>query len=388
MTAMKFLPFVWLNLWRRPLRTTLALLSLVAAFALLGLLEAMDSMFTVGLSHLGGDRLFVQSRVSAVNPLPVSLAPRLDAIPGVKAVVGFQRLRAYYQDPKKVSSVYPVEPARWKQAMPEWILPEAQYRAWLATKTGIVVGRRLAERHGWKIGDKVALTIERFPRKGGSRSWEFDVVGIFHSEDPGWDQYNGRGYVRYDYFDQERQFGQGHVGVYLVQLNDPAWGDAIGREIDDSTANSAHETRTESESAADLQKFRALGNVSLVARGIIVATFFAILMAVGSVVAQAFRERLPELGTLKALGFSDRAVGALVLAESLMLCLMGGVLGLALSAPAMELLARAAPMLPVAPIGAQVWLQGLAAVLVLGLAVGLPSWLRARRLTITEALAA
>jgi putative ABC transport system permease protein len=384
----KFLPLVWSNLWRLPLRTALALLSLVAAFALLGLAQALDAMFTLGYSQMGESRLYVQSRVSFVNPLPVALAPRLDAIAGVKAVMGFQRLRSYHQDPKNVFGVIPVEPQRWKRALAEWQLPEEQYRAWLTTKTGIIVGRRLAERYGWKVGDKVPITIERFPRKNGSRSWEFDIVGIFHSDSAVWDQQNARVYVRYDHFDEERLFGQGYAGAYLLQLDDPARAEAIAREIDAMTANSSYETKTRTETADGVERLRALGNVSLLARGIIAAVFFAILLGVGSVMAQAFRERVPELGTLKALGFSDRTVGWLVLGESMLLCVLGGVCGLALSAPAMELLARAAPMLPVAPIGVRVWLPGLLAMLLLGLAVGLPSWLQARRLSIAQALAA
>ena len=384
---MKYFPLLWATLWRRKARTIFTLLALTAAFMLLGLLQAAQSLFSGGSLNLNAPILIVQSRVSFTSPLPMRLLPQLEAIPEVESVSHSQFFGGVYKDPKNFFPQFAVNPERWHRTFLECKLPDAQYQAWTGTRTGAIAGRQLADRYGWKIGDRIPLTSQIFQLKNGDRAWTFDLVGIFDDVTQDSCARKGNMYIRYDYFDEGRLFGQGGAGIYVLRIRDPNQAEAVERKVDAMFENSPDETKTQSEKDFSLNFLRQVGNLGLILNLIVGAVFFSILLISGNTMSQAVRERIPELAVLKTIGFSNRAVLSLVLAESYLMCTIGAVAGMLLALGLMAVLAHMPISMPPLQADSQVWLFAAAAVAVLGLLVGIvPAW-KARTLSIIEALA-
>lgn len=379
--------FVWASLWRKKTRALLTLLSLVCAFLLFGLLQSLSVFFSAGADFVGASRLIVQSRVSFTDSLPIRLLPEIEAVPGVKIVSHDQWFGGYVGENEQVFT-FASDPARLRAAYPEWVMPDEQWRAFEQTRTGVIVGRVVADQRGWKVGDKLPLKSNIFPQQDGSMAWEFDIVGIYDGVDASWQSQTMGLYINHAYFAEANQFGRGIAGVYAVVLEDVDRANEVAQAIDARFANSPNETKTQSEKDFNKGFFKQIGDIGLIVSLILLAVFFTILILTGNTMAQAVRERIPELAVLKTLGFSDAKVTALVLGEALLLCLIGGFGGMLLAEFAMGGLAKAAPMF----FGAmradpRVWVQALLAMFVLALAVGLPPALRAGRVRIVDALA-
>jgi putative ABC transport system permease protein len=384
---MKFLPLLWATLWRRKLRTILTLLSIVAAFLLLGLLQAANSVFTLGTVNLNAPILMVQSRVSFTSPLPMRLLPQLEAIDGVEAVSHSQFFGGIYQDQRNFMPQFAVSPDRWRKAFTECRLPEDQFRAWKASRTAAIAGRDLAERFGWKIGDRIPLVSRIWPQKDGSRAWAFDLVGIIDDVSKDSCARKGNMYIRHDYLDEARMFGQGSAGTFILRLRDEKQAEAIAAKVDAMFENSPDETKTQTERDFALNFTRQVGNLSLILNSILGAVFFTILLLTGNTMSQAVRERIPELAVMKTIGFSDRNVLLLVLSESMLMCIIGGMGGMLLAVEVMSILGAVQDDFPKVNADLRVWIIALVAMPSLGLAVGLPPALRAMRLPIVDALA-
>lgn len=380
---MKFLHLIWGNLTRRKLRTALTLLSILVAFVLFGLLCAIKQALVGGVALAGVDRLIVRHKVSIIQLLPESYRARMEKIPGVAAAVHQTWFGGIYQDPKNFFMQCPVVPEQFLPMFPEFILPPAQRQTWLTTRTGAVVGRKTAERFHWKIGDKIPLQSPIW----GRRTWEFDLVGIFDGRAKGTDTTGF--FFRYDYFDEFRQqenWGKGLVGWYTIRVQNPADAAAVAQRVDDEFANSPAETKTEPEGAFIQGWAKQIGNIALIVASILAAVFFTILLVTGSTMSQAVRERIGEMGVLKAIGFTNARVLALVLAESCLLSGVGGGLGLGL---AWLFTARGDPtggLLPLFYLPAGDLLLGGALSLALGLLTGLFPALQAARLRVADAL--
>ena len=323
---MKFLSLVWSNLKRRKLRTCLTLLSIFVAFLLFGMLCALKEAFTAGVSMAGADRLIARHKVSLIMTLPFSHGARIERIPGVASAVPWTWFNGIYQnEPKNFFGSFPVEPEGFLDLYPEYVLPEAEKEAWLNTRAGAIVGRTLAERFKWKIGDRVPLTSPIWPREGDG-AWEFDVVGIYDGANKGTD--TSGFFFRYDYFDEGRLYGKGLVGWYGVRVRDSEQASEVARAIDAEFANSPYETKTEPEGAFAQGFVQQMGNIGFMLIAILSVVFFTILLVAGNTMAQAVRERTGELGVLKAVGFSNELVLVLVLAESCAIACVGGLAGL------------------------------------------------------------
>ncbi len=385
---MKYFFLIWAQLWRKKTRTILTLLSLVTAFLLLGLLQAANSLFTTGSLNLSAPLLITQARVSFTNPLPLRLLSQLEAVPGVEAVSHSQFFGGIYQDQKNFFPEFAVMPDRWHAVFnTECELPAAQFEAWKSTRVGAIAGRQLATRFGWKIGDRIPLQAQIWPLKDGTRAWAFDLVGIFDDRVEGSCPRMGNMYIRYDYFDEARQYGQGGAGIYVLRIKDPNQAEGISRRIDAMFENSPDETKTQTEKEFTLNFVRQIGNLSLILNSILFAVFFAILMLTGNTMSQAVHERIPELAILKTLGFTDGAVLALVLTESLLMCVLGGLAGMLLSMEVMQILGKLPTQFPPMKANGQVWLFAVVAMLGLSVVVGIVPALRAKRLNIVDALA-
>ena len=378
---------VWAMLWRSRTRTVLTLLSLVAAFLLLGLLQAANALFSGGTINLSAPVLITQARVSFTSPLPMRLMPQIEAIPGVEAVSHSQFFGGIYKDPKNFFPQFAVNPDRWSKVFPECLLPPEQEARWRSTRASVIAGARLAEKWGWKVGDTIPLLSQIWPQKDGSRAWQFELAGIFGDRNKDSCPRMGNMYINYAYFDEARQFGQGLAGIYVVRLKDPNQAEAVGAQIDAMFENSADETKTQTEKDFTLSLVRQIGNLSLILNSILGAVFFAILMLTGNTMSQAVQDRIPELAVLKTIGYTDGRVLGLVLSESMLMCIIGGMTGMLLSLGVMRVLTRLPLNFPPMRADLSVWLFAVGAMLGLGLIVGLAPALRASRLSIIDALA-
>ena len=382
---MKFLHLIWSNLKRKKLRTSLTFLSITVAFVLFGLLSAIKQAFVGGVDLAGADRLIVPNKVSLILPLPEGYRQRIEKIPGVAGVTEDTWFGGVYdQFPKSFFMQNPVVPEEFFSIHPEIILPPDQMKAWLATRTGAVVGRKSAEKYGWKIGDKVPIRSPIWAQSDGNRNWEFDIVGIYTAKKKGYD--TTQMFFRYDYFDEARAFGKGNVGWYTIRVKDPAHAADIAKLIDAEFANSAAETQTSPEGAFFQSFAKQLGNISLIVALIVAAAFITILMVAGNTMAQAVRERTGELGVLKAIGFTNGQVLGLVMAESCLISGIGGVLGLGL---AWAIASRGDPtggQLPTFYLPTRDLLIGAGLCIALGVATGIFPALMAMRLRVADAL--
>jgi len=380
---MRFLPLLWAILWRKKVRTVFTLLSIVVAFLLFGMLQGVNSAFKQTVDRANVNRLVVANSVSFTENLPYSYLARIETVPGVSQVSYYTWFGPYYQDPKNFIFAFPTDPVRDAALYPERTLPKDQLDTWVRTRTGAVVGKDLAAKWGWKIGDRIPLHSTIWVKADGSSDWDFDLVGLY--EVPSDRTQESGFYFNYSYFDEARGFSKGSVGWYMVQVADPAQSAQIAAAIDRLFANSQFETKTQTEKEFQQSFLKQLGDINLIVTYILFAVFFSLLFATGSTMMQSVRERTPELAILKTLGFTDRAVLALVLCESLALCLFAAFLGLAIALALFPALKDVIGVVKVPPV---VLLEGVLMAVALALATGILPALRARRLVIVEALRA
>ena len=378
--------FVIANLFRKKTRTFLTLLSVIMAFLLFGLLQAVNVMFNSGADFVGATRMVTQARVSFTQPLPMRLLPELEAVPGVARVGWVQWFGGILGENDQIVA-FAVDPLRHHDIYPEWSLPDAQWKAFAETRTGAIIGRLIADKYKLKVGDKLPMKSNIFPQKNGSKDWQFDVVGIFDGKDEQWQRQTGQVFINYAYFDEANQFGSGRAGIYFLKLTDAGLAKQVADTIDKKFENSPDETKTQTEKDWNIGFAKQFGDIGLMVRWILFAVFFTLLLVVGNTMAQSVRERVPELAVLKTLGFSDGSVLGFVLAEAVAMCAIGGLMGLGIATLLGLLIQKyLGAQLPLTVDG-QVWMWGLAAIAVLSLAVGLFPALRAQRLKIVDALA-
>lgn len=383
---MKFLPLIWSTLWRSRMRTLLTFLSIAVAFVLFALLRTLESGFLQGVRVAGDDRLIVTFKAGLTNVLPYAYRSQIERVAGVVGVTPVFPFGATWQDPKQQIPGGAVDPFVEVDTSMR-MLPE-QFAAWRAVRTGLVIGDEVAARTGWKIGDHVALTLP-VHRKDGSRTWEFDVVGVFDFDRSklGADRPANMILARYDYWNESVQYPD-LVPWFLVRIADPGQAEAVGRAIDTQFRNAPKETRTRPEKEFARSFVRQLGDVGAIVAAILAAVFFTLALVAGNTMMQAFRERIPEFGVLKTIGFTGGRIAALVAAESVVLCLAAGLGGLAVASQAVRILDgvqfQGGGMPGLEP-GTVV--EGAGVALVLGLAAALvPAW-RAARLSVVDALA-
>jgi putative ABC transport system permease protein len=383
---MKYLHLIWAALFRSKTRTLLTLLSVVAAFLLFGMLDSVRVAFNAGGSVAGADRLVVASRLSITQTLPSRLTAQIASVPGVEKVVYANWFGGIYRDPKNFFPNFAVGPDYF-ELYPEYTIPADQLEAFKADRTGAIVGAALAERHGWKVGDTIPLQATIFP-KDGSNDWSFTLRGIFELADDKRQGEENQLMFHWDYFNEANDYITDEIGWYMVKLTDIDQASQVARAIDAISANSDHETKTQTEQAFNQAFIKQFADIGLIVSAIMGAVFFTLLLLTGNTMAQAVRERIPELAVLKTIGFSSRSVLMLVLAESVVLVLLGGLLGLAIAAALMPAVSAASGGIVQLPtVQTQTWLVGLGLMLAIGLVVGLLPALRAMRLNIVDALA-
>ncbi|MBV8806399.1 MAG: ABC transporter permease [Sinobacteraceae bacterium] len=377
--------FVIANLFRKKMRTTLTVLSVIMAFLLFGLLQALNSVFNAGADFVGATRLMTQARVSFTSPLPTGNVRKIESVPGVERVAWSQWFGGIWQENTQIFT-FAVDPQRYHDVYPEWIMPEEQWKAFANTRASMVAGKMVADKYGWKIGQKIPLSSNIFPQKNGSKSWQFDLVGIFDGKDESWQKRANLVLINFDYFNEANQFTKDRANFFILKLAPGADAAAVSKTVDAMFENSPDETKTQTEKEMNLNFVRQVGDIGLIVRWILFAVFFTLLLVVGNTMAQSVRERVPELAVLKTLGFSDGSVLGFVLAEAIALCMVGGLIGLALATVVGGGVEKATGGQFQLTVNGLVWGIGIAAIVLMSLAVGLLPALRARRLKIVDAL--
>ena len=386
---MKYLHLIWAALFRRKTRTFLTLVSIVTAFLLFGLLDAVRTSFAdAGQSANGASRLQTGSKLSFIQLLPMSLTQQIAQLDGVKAVTYANWFGGAYKDPHNQVFSFAVAP-NYLDLYPEMqVSPEAR-AAFAKTRIGALVGEGLAKRFGWKVGDKIPMQSTIFPDKTGSKNWQFEIVGLIQVADKktsAW--YDQMFLLNWQYFDDTTPYNQGQAGWYVTSVKDVNQADKVLKAIDALSANSDHETRTLTEQAATASWMKQFADIGMITTSIMGAVFFTLLLLSGNTMMQAVRERTGEIAVLKTLGFSGNSVMAMVLAESVLLLALGGIVGMLLASVIGPIIsAGSGGMLNLVAAGLKSWGLGASLMLLFGLLVGALPAMHAMRLNITDALA-
>jgi putative ABC transport system permease protein len=380
---MKYLPLVWRSLMRRKLRTLFTALSIFVAFVLFGALMALKVAFGMGVELAGQDRLVMIQKVSFIQPLPVAYKGRIAALDGVAGVTHSSWFGGIYQDPKNFFAQFAVEPEPWLRMYPEYVLPDEQKRAWYADRTGAVVGRALADRFGWKVGDRVPLQGTIW-RKTDDSPWTFTIDGIYDAGTKGTD--TTQFFFHFDYLNETRQFGKDLTGWYVIRVADPQRSEEVAGRLDALFANSPAETKTSTEKAFVQAFAKQIGDIGAILMAILAAVLFTMLLVAANTMAQAVRERTNELAVMKTLGFTDGHLLGLVLLESVLLAVIGGGAGLLIAWVITQGGDPTGGLLPAFFLPTRDVVIGVGLILLLGMAAGLlPAW-QASRLRIVDAL--
>ena len=382
---MYYLQFLLSNLGRKKVRTILTLLSIMIAFLLFGLLRSLAAAFDQGAEIAGEDRLVSINKVSLIQPIPESYLAKIQSLEGVDRATSANWFGGYYQDPKNQFPQFPIVAEDYFEIYNEMIsLPEEQMQAWKKNRIGVVIGKALVERFKWKIGDRIPLK-GMFPKEDGSTTWEFVIEGIYEAKNKSAD--TSAMLMHYDYFDEARQYGKGTLGWLIIRVKDPKQSAQVAAAIDAMFANSPAETKTSSEKEFAKSFAKQFGDIGLITTLILGAVFFTMLLVAGNTMAQSFRERIPELAILKTLGFSDVAVMLLVLAEAIVISLIGGLAGLLLAKFFISGAAESmAATLPGLNLSNSMMLFGIALMFAFGLLTGIIPALQGLRLNIVAAL--
>jgi putative ABC transport system permease protein len=384
---MKFLGLIRANLFRKKIRLLLTLGSFAVAMCLFGLLVVIKDAFNQGVDIAGVDRLVVINRTGLINPLPLSYRERIMQIPGVIGVTHQNWFGGVYQDPKNFFPQFVIDTETQRKMYPEFSIPEDQWQTFVKDRQGAIVGDFTAKKFGWKVGDRVPIQGTFLPG-----TWEFNIDGIYHGtrakddETQFWFQWdNFENYI--ETHKLTRYLGM--VGWYTVKIDNPDNALRVARALDATFANSDFETHTDSEANFAAGFAKQMGNIQFLILSIGSIVFFTLLLVTGNTMAIAVRERTSELAVLKAVGYSDVFVLIVVLLESAVIAVIGGVVGLLLAKGFTLLPANINPIrsfLPLLYLSGGMFAIGVATALVVGLVSGFLPALGAMRLRVVDAL--
>ncbi len=379
---MKLLSLLGGNLLRKPTRTFLTFMSLATAFLLFMLLRAISDAFSGGVRLEGLDRIVIDSKYSMTDNLPLSYVQQIRSLDEVEQVTNMSWFGGYYREPRNSFAIYPVDPESYFDIFTEQAISAETLGQFKNIRVSAVASEALATHYGWKPGESIPIMQDIFPQDNGSWTWQFELAGTF--------RYSGGQLllVNYDYFNEAVVgWGKDQVGWLVGRVADPAEIDATIQTIDGMFENSSDPTRSTTEDAYRRQFASQLGDIGTISSMILMAIFFTIVLLTGNTAVQAFAERIPELAAMKTLGFSDRAVATLVLAEAVALCVGGGIVGVGIALliePGLR--ANLGEMIGSFDMNGRSAAYALVLAALLGLVVGAYPAVSAKRLTIVDAL--
>lgn len=375
------------NVWRQKGRAVLTFFGLLVATLAFGLLSTVVSAWYAGAEGASNARLITRNAISLVFPLPISHADRIRQVEGVSSLSWANWFGGIYKEPKNFFPQFAIQPESYLNAYPEYLLTEAERTNFLKDRRAVVIGRKIANSYGLKVGDNLTLKGTIYPG-----DWEFQVAGIYEGRQTSTD--TAQLFFHWDYLNEEAKRrnlprAQNTTGVFIVQIAEPARAAEISLQVDSLFRNSAYETLTETEKAFQLG-FVAMTEAIVVAIQIVSYVVILIIMAVmANTMAMTARERTGEYATLKALGFSPQFVAGLITAESLMLAVFGGIAGALITFPVARAFGDAmGTIFPVFEVASQTtWMQLILALVVGLVAAAIPAW-RVSRIRIVEGLRA
>jgi putative ABC transport system permease protein len=372
------------NAFRHKLRTLLTILSIAIAILAFGLLRTFISAWYAGVAASSASRLVTRNSISLIFPLPLSYKEKIRQTEGVKQVSWGTWFGGIYVDEKNFFANFAVDPRTYLDLYPEFVLRPDQKEAFFRDRKSFVAGRKLAERFKWRIGDTVVLRGTIFPG-----NWEFVLRGIYRGKDETVDE--TQFFFQWDYLNETLKktapSRADQVGWYMVGISRPDRATAVALAIDKTFKNSLAETITETEKAFQLS-FISMSEAILIAIQLVSIVIIIIIIAVAAnTMAMTARERIGEYAIFKTLGYRGLPIAAMIIGESMVISLIGGVFGMALTFP----IARAAGQLlsaffPIFKVPQEIFLMDFAAVAIVGLSAAVvPTW-RALRIRIADGL--
>ena len=324
------LKFVIRNALRHRIRTGLTVFGLMVAVLAYGLLQTVVDAWYAGAAASSSTRLITRSAISLAFTLPIGYEQRIRAVEGVSMVGRSTWFGGVYKEPKNFFPKFAVDPATYFQLYPEFIISDQEKAAFARDRKGAIVGRKLAERYGFKIGDSIPIIGDIYPG-----NWQFVVRGIYDGRDAKID--TSQLFFQWDYLNETvkikfpRRANQ--TGIYFIEVKDPSMAATISRDVDKVFKNSLAETLTETEKAFQLGFIAQTEAIVIAIRIVSYVVIVIILAVMANTMAMTARERLAEYATLKALGFGPGFLASLIFGESLMICAIGAGLGIVFTFP-------------------------------------------------------
>jgi putative ABC transport system permease protein len=380
---MRSLTLVRKNLFRRKLRFGLLFFSILIAFLLYGMLASIKTVLETGGDANNANRMVTMNKVNFTEPLPISYLNRIRAIPGVAAATHNSWFGGYFQKERNFMVVFAVEPESYLQVYPEIKLSATERVNFLKDRTAILVGKQEADKYGWKVGQTIPLFSNIFQQSSGSRSWTFKIAGIWTSEKK--NQPANFSVFNWEYFNDTRSFGKDMTGNITFLTTDSNLNAAVKQRIDSNFANSPFATDTVTEQQFAAAFAGQLGNIGAIISLVVGASFITILIIVGNTMVMAVRERTREIGIMKTLGFSVNRIMAMIIGESVLIALIGGLAGLLLAYVGVTIM-NTLGVLPGISIPGSVWGAGIGWMLLLGLLTAAVPAFNALKLNIVTAL--
>jgi putative ABC transport system permease protein len=372
------------NAFRHRLRTALTMFGLVVAIAAFGLLRTIVDAWYAGADASSSTRLIVRNAISLTFPVPQTYAQRIRGIEGVKGLSWSNWFGGVYVTERNFFPQFAVDVATYLPLYPEFIVSDKQRRDFIVDRQGVMVGRSLADKFGWKIGDSIPIRGTIYPG-----TWTFTLRAIYDGIDARTDegQFLFHWQLLAETFKQRYPGRAFDVGVYVVSIKDPTEAATVSRRIDESFANSLAETLTETEQAFQLSFVAMVETILVAVQAVSYIIVLIIMIVLANTMAMTARERIAEYATLEALGFGPGFVARLIFGESLLIALLGGIGGLAVTLPLAGAFRQAAGTLfPVFVVSPLTQTLQIAAALVVGLvAAAWPAW-RMSRLDIVAGL--
>lgn len=373
------------SLFRKKTRAILLILSIMTAFLIFGALASIDRVLNSSEELSRADRLVTVNKINFTQTMPFAYWGRVQNVEGVQAVTHASWFGGYYQDVRNFVQAFAVDMDSYLVVYPELEMPADQRAALSERRDCVAVGADLAEQYEWSVGDRFPLSSNIWRQQDGSSAWDVEVCAIMDITE----QELPTNYLllQYDYYNEALAFNRDQIGWMILLTGDTALNDPVSERIDFLFANSPPETETTTEAAFSQAFVEQLGNIGLILSLVVSAAFATILMIVGTTMVMAINERTKEVGVMKTLGFSSSRIFAHVLSESVLLSLVGGLLGLGLAVLLLSGIAQvAAGQLPGLGVGRETWIQALGLMLGFGLLTGFVPALNAMRLKIVDAL--
>ena len=381
----RWLPIVWANLRRRKLRLVFTFISILLAFLMFGMLDALRTSLSQAVNLAGSDRLLMQNKVNLTIALPLSYYEKIRAAKGVRYAAPFKWFGGLYKDAKRPMQMNATYPEQFLASYPEITLSKEAADAWKRDRQGMIIGQMLADQYGWKVGDRIPVRSMIWRKLDGGDTWEFNIVGIYGVAGGGVNKASG--FFQFDYLNESMQFGKDEMGMVVIRVDNSAETDAVAARLDKMFENSASETKTATERAFIKRLLDQMGSIGAILVSITSAVFFTMLLVTANTMAQSVRERTNEIGVLKTLGFSGEAILSQVLLESLLLTFSGGLVGLGLAWWLAKVVGEAVKdYFPAFHLDGGTFVVGISLMLAFGLVTGLWPALSAMRLKIVDAL--